>query len=304
MDKKSLNYKRNKIMKPTLLVLAAGMGSRYGGLKQLDQLGPNGETIMDYSVQYAIEAGYGRIVYVIRRSMEADFCEHILPKYAHRIPVEYVFQELDILPEGFTVNSERAKPYGTAHAILVAKEAVREPFTVINADDFYGRDAFRVMADFLRQPQPADAPQFAMVGYRLENTLSENGTVSRGVCTADEHGHLVSITEMTKIGKVDGSICNTFADGSTKQLDGRTPVSMNFWGFTPLFFDKLDEMFKEFLTAHNDDIKAEFGIPTVINYFLTSGAATINILDSDAQWFGVTYQADRPYVVERLAQLK
>ena len=291
-------------MKPTLLVLAAGMGSRYGGLKQLDQLGPNGETIMDYSVQYAIEAGYGKIVYVIRRSMETDFCEHILPKYAQRIPVEYVFQELDVLPEGFSVNPERVKPYGTAHAILVAKEAVKEPFTVINADDFYGKDAFRVMADFLRQPQQPDAPQFAMVGYRLENTLSENGTVSRGVCTADQHGHLVSITEMTKIGKADGIIRNTFADGSTKELDGRTPVSMNFWGFTPLFFDKLDEMFRDFLAAHNNDPKSEFQIPTVINYFLTSGAATINILDSDAQWFGVTYQADRPYVVERLAQLQ
>jgi hypothetical protein len=236
--------------------------------------------------------------------MEVDFCEHILPKYAQRIPVEYVFQELDVLPEGFTVNPERVKPYGTAHAILVAKEAVKEPFTVINADDFYGKDAFRVMANFLRCPQDPAAPQFAMVGYRLENTLSENGTVSRGVCTADENGHLVSITEMTKIGRQDGVIRNAEADGTFTQLDGNTPVSMNFWGFTPLFFDKLDEMFRDFLTAHNDDPKSEFGIPAVINYFLTSGAATINILDSDAQWFGVTYQADRPHVVERLAQLK
>ena len=291
-------------MNPTLLVLAAGMGSRYGGLKQLDQLGPNGETIMDYSVRYAIEAGYGKIVYVIRRSMEADFCEHILPKYADRIPVEYVFQELDVLPDGFSVNPERVKPYGTAHAILVAKNAVKEPFTVINADDFYGSDAFRVMADFLRQPQAPAAPQFAMMGYRLENTLSENGTVSRGVCTADENGHLVSITEMTKIGRHDGLISNAEADGSFTPLDGKTPVSMNFWGFTPLFFDKIDEMFREFLAAHNDDPKSEFQIPTVINYFLHSGAAAISILDSDAQWFGVTYQADRPYVVERLAQLK
>lgn len=290
-------------MTPTLLVLAAGMGSRYGGLKQLDRLGPNGETIMDYSVSYSLEAGYGKVVFVIRKSMEADFREHILSKYIDRIPVEYVFQELDVLPAGFTVNPERVKPYGTAHAILVAKNAVKEPFTVINADDFYGRDAFRVMADFLRQPQDASAPQFAMVGYRLENTLSENGTVSRGVCTADEDGHLVSITEMTKIQREDGVIRNNAPDGTVTELDGRTPVSMNFWGFTPLFFEKLDEMFCQFLAANNENPKSEFQIPTVINYFLQSGAACINILDSDAQWFGVTYQADRDYVVSRLKEL-
>lgn len=290
-------------MTPTLLVLAAGMGSRYGGLKQLDRLGPNGETIMDYSVSYALEAGYGKVVFVIRKSMEADFREHILSKYIDRIPVEYVFQELDVLPAGFTVNPERIKPYGTAHAILVAKNAVKEPFTVINADDFYGRDAFRVMADFLRQPQDASAPQFAMVGYRLENTLSENGTVSRGVCTADEDGHLVSITEMTKIQRENGVIRNNAPDGTVTELDGRTPVSMNFWGFTPLFFEKLDEMFCQFLAANNENPKSEFQIPTVINYFLQSGAACINILDSDAQWFGVTYQADRDYVVSRLKEL-
>lgn len=290
-------------MTPTLLVLAAGMGSRYGGLKQLDRLGPNGETIMDYSVSYALEASYGKVVFVIRKSMEADFREHILSKYIDRIPVEYVFQELDVLPAGFTVNPERVKPYGTAHAILVAKNAVKEPFTVINADDFYGRDAFRVMADFLRQPQDASAPQFAMVGYRLENTLSENGTVSRGVCTADEDGHLVSITEMTKIQREDGVIRNNAPDGTITELDGRTPVSMNFWGFTPLFFEKLDEMFCQFLAANNENPKSEFQIPTVINYFLQSGAACINILDSDAQWFGVTYQADRDYVVSRLKEL-
>lgn len=290
-------------MTPTLLVLAAGMGSRYGGLKQLDRLGPNGETIMDYSVSYALEAGYGKVVFVIRKSMEADFREHILSKYIDRIPVEYVFQELDVLPAGFTVNPERVKPYGTAHAILVAKNAVKEPFTVINADDFYGRDAFRVMADFLRQPQDASAPQFAMVGYRLENTLSENGTVSRGVCTADEDGHLVSITEMTKIQRENGVIRNNAPDGTVTELDGRTPVSMNFWGFTPLFFEKLDEMFCQFLAANNENPKSEFQIPTVINYFLQSGAACINILDSDAQWFGVTYQADRDYVVSRLKEL-
>ncbi|MBR0077893.1 MAG: NTP transferase domain-containing protein [Bacteroidales bacterium] len=289
---------------PTLLILAAGMGSRYGGLKQLDQLGPNGETIMDYSVKYAIEAGYGKIVFVIRRSMEADFREHILSRYIDRIPVEYVFQELDVLPEGFSVNPERVKPYGTAHAILVAKDAVKEPFTVINADDFYGKDAFMVMAEFLKKEQSAGTPHFAMVGYKLANTLSENGTVSRGVCTANERGELVKIQEMTQIGRDGDTIRNTAPDGTQTLLSADTPVSMNFWGFTPLFFEKLDEQFVEFLTAQNDNPKSEFQIPTVINYFLQSGKARIEILKSDAKWFGVTYKEDRPYVVEKLAQLK
>ena len=290
-------------MKPTLLVLAAGMGSRYGGLKQLDQLGPNGETIMDYSVAYALEAGYGKVVFVIRRNMEADFREHILSKYIARIPVEYVFQELDVLPKGFSVNPERVKPYGTAHAILVAKDAVKEPFTVINADDFYGKDAFRVMSNFLQKEQDPATPEFAMVGYKLENTLSENGSVSRGVCVADNAGCLQSITEMTHIERKNGVIANTAPDGAITELQPNTPVSMNFWGFTPLFFSKLDEMFAEFLQKNNDNPKSEFQIPTVINYFLQSGEARINILSSDAQWFGVTYQADRPYVVERLKNL-
>ena len=289
---------------PTLLILAAGMGSRYGGLKQLDPLGPNGETIMDYSVKYAVAAGYGKIVFVIRRSMEADFREHILSRYINRIPVEYVFQELDVLPEGFSVNPERVKPYGTAHAILVAKEAVKEPFTVINADDFYGKDAFMVMADFLRKEQPDGTPHFAMVGYKLANTLSENGTVSRGVCTANERGELVRIQEMTQIGRDVGVIQNTAPDGTKTTLSEDTPVSMNFWGFTPLFFEKLDEQFVTFLTEQNDNPKSEFQIPTVINYFLQSGKACIEILKSDAKWFGVTYKEDRPYVVARLAELE
>lgn len=290
-------------MKPTLLILAAGMGSRYGGLKQLDQLGPHGETIMDYSVDFAIQAGFGKVVFVIRKSMEEDFKKHILSKYIHKVAVDYVFQELDALPQGFSANPERVKPYGTAHAILVAKEAIREPFAVINADDFYGKDAFSVMSQFLQTPQDEQHPHFSMIGYRLENTLSENGTVSRGVCKANEHHELVSITEMTKIQRVGNTIKNVPENGDETILDGNTPVSMNFWGFTPLFFQKLDAMFADFLRNNNDNPKSEFQIPTVINYFLTSGAAIIDILKSDAQWFGVTYQADREYVVERLRQL-
>ena len=290
-------------MKPTLLILAAGMGSRYGGLKQLDQLGPHGETIMDYSVDFAIQAGFGKVVFVIRKSMEEDFKTHILSKYIHKVAVDYVFQELNALPEGFSVNPERVKPYGTAHAILVANEAVREPFAVINADDFYGKDAFNVMSHFLQTPQKENQPHFSMIGYRLENSLSENGTVSRGVCTANENNELVNITEMTKIQRVGQTIKNIPEIGEETVLDGSTPVSMNFWGFTPLFFQKLDAMFVDFLRNNNDNPKSEFQIPTVINYFLTSGAAKIDILKSDAQWFGVTYQADREYVVQKLKQL-
>ena len=195
-------------MSPTLLILAAGMGSRYGGLKQLDQMGPNGETIMDYSVKYALESGYGKVVFVIRRSMEADFREHVMSRYEDKIPVECVFQELDMLPEGFRVAPERKKPYGTAHAILVAKDAVKEPFTVINADDFYGREAFEVMADFLMNEPVSVPPTYAMVGYRLDKTLSEHGTVSRGVCSTDDQGFLKTIVENRKIGYTEKGIEN------------------------------------------------------------------------------------------------
>lgn len=291
-------------MKPTLLVLAAGMGSRYGGLKQLDHLGPNGETIMDYSVDYAIKAGYGKVVFIIRRSMEEDFRQFIYNKYCRLIETQYVFQELDCLPEGFTVNPDRVKPYGTAHAILVAKDVVKEPFTVINADDFYGRSSFEAMSKFLQEPQDAARPVFAMVGYQLCNTLSEHGTVSRGVCRTDENGYLLEITEMTKIARTAEGIRNETGDGVVTVLAEHTPVSMNFWGFTPLFFEKLNEMFIDFLKRENDNPKSEFVIPTVVNYFLNGNKAKIKVLDTDAQWFGVTYKEDRPLVVEKLKNLR
>ncbi|MBP5206046.1 MAG: NTP transferase domain-containing protein [Bacteroidales bacterium] len=289
-------------MKPTLLILAAGMGSRYGGLKQLDQMGPNGETIMDYSVRYALESGFGKVVIVIRRSMEADFKQYILPRYAEKIPVTYVFQELDILPEGFTVNPERQKPYGTAHAILVAREAIQEPFTVINADDFYGRQAFEVMADFLSHSAPTVPPTYAMVGYRLDRTLSRNGTVSRGVCQTNEEGYLTDIVENHKIGYTDKGIEN-IEEGLYNLFTGEEPVSMNFWGFTPDFFQALEEQFIDFMRENHDNIKAEYPIPNVIAHLMSRGEARVKVLHSDAEWFGVTYKEDRPYVVERLAQL-
>ncbi len=289
--------------KPTLLVLAAGMGSRYGGLKQLDPMGPNGETIMDYSIRYAAESGYGKVVFVIRRTMEEDFKRLILPRYVDKLEVGYVFQELDMLPEGFAVNPERKKPYGTAHAILVAKEAVHEPFTVINADDFYGKEAFGVMAAFLQEEQPSEHPVYAMVGYRLDKTLSENGTVSRGVCSTDEDGYLRTIEEVRKIART-GNVIENREEGRHRIFSGEEPVSMNFWGFTPEFFNCLEGLFAEFLKEHQQDITAEFPIPDVISYLMSQGLARFKVLHSQAEWFGVTYQEDRPGVVERLRNIK
>lgn len=286
-------------MKPTLLVLAAGMGSRYGGLKQLDQMGPNGETIMDYSVRYALESGFGKVVFVIRRVMETDFRQYVLPRYTDKIAVEYVFQELDMLPEGFSVNPDRQKPYGTAHAILVAKEAVKEPFTVINADDFYGREAFQVMADFLTNEAETVPPTYAMVGYRLDKTLSENGTVSRGVCSTDDNGYLLTIVENHKVGYTENGIEN-IEEGLYGKYRGDEPVSMNFWGFSPNFFDCLNGLFIDFLQENQQDIKSEFPIPNVISYLMNRGKARIKVLHSNAEWFGVTYKEDRPMVVEKL----
>ncbi len=290
-------------MKPTLLILAAGMGSRYGGLKQLDPMGPHGETIMDYSVRYALESGYGKVVFVIRRSMEEDFAKLILPRYADKIPVQYVFQELDMLPAGFSVNPERKKPYGTAHAILVAKDAIREPFTVINADDFYGRDAFQVMADFLTHVPDAKPSTYAMVGYRLDKTLSKHGTVSRGVCQTDDEGFLRTIVENHKVGYTDNGIEN-IEEGLMARYDGSEPVSMNFWGFTPDFFNGLNTLFEDFLRKNEQNITAEFPIPDVITHLMRTQAARIKVLHSNAEWFGVTYQEDRTYVVDKLKQLE
>jgi len=286
----------------TLLILAAGMGSRYGGLKQLDFLGPNGETIMDYSVDDAIASGFTKVVFVIRKSMQAVFEAQILSKYKHKVTCECVYQELDLLPNGFQKHAEREKPYGTAHAILVAKDAIKEPFAVINADDFYSHKAFVAMADFLRQPNSEEKPVFAMVGYQLKNTLSEHGTVARGVCWANEHNELVSITEMNRIQRKNGVIFHTDEKGRVV-LTGEEPVSMNFWGFTPYFFTFLNNLFIDFLKEHNHNPKSEFPIPAAINYFINNHLATVKIIDCDAEWFGVTYQEDKPVVMAKLAML-
>ena len=288
---------------PTLLILAAGMGSRYGGLKQLDPLGPNGETIMDYSVKYAVAAGYGKIVFVIRRSIEADFREHILSRYINRIPVEYVFQELDVLPEGFSVNPERVKPYGTAHAILVAKEAVKEPFTVINADDFYGKESFQILADALKKME-GKKDQYCMVAYRLGNTLSESGHVSRGVCNKNAQNHLTTVVEHYEVQRKGNDVVfKNQQTGEYDTIDENLPVSMNMWGFTTDYFEHSEADFKEFLQKNADNIKAEYGIPTMVNRLIQEGTSTIDVLETPCKWFGVTYKEDRPMVVAKIQQL-
>jgi len=285
----------------TLLILAAGMGSRYGGMKQLAELGPNGETIMDYSVEDAIAAGFTKVVFVIRKNMQEAFELQILSKYKHKIKCECVYQELDMLPEGFQKHPEREKPYGTAHAIFVAKEVINEPFAVINADDFYSRKAFFAMADFLRQPPHSEKPLFAMIGYQLKNTLSEYGSVARGVCQANENRELIAITEMKKIEKVNNIIKNR-DEVERITFTGDESVSMNFWGFTLYFFTFLNDLFIQFLKENNHNPDAEFPIPTAINYFITNCLATFKIIDCDAEWFGVTYQDDKLLVMEKLAE--
>ena len=290
-------------MKPTLLVLAAGMGSRYGGLKQMDGVGPQGQAILDYSVIDAIRAGFGKVVFVIRHSFAEDF-KKVFNKehFGNKIEVEYVFQELDYLPEGFSVPEGREKPWGTNHAILMAKDAIHEPFAIINADDFYGADAFKVMADHLMTLEGTKG-QYCMVGYKLENTLSENGSVSRGVCAIDSKGHLESMTERTSISRTPEGIAYKEAGGSTHPLPADATVSMNLFGFTPDYFVESEKLFVTFLKEHGQELKSEYYIPFAVNTFLASGYATMTVLHTTAQWFGVTYKEDRPMVVARLKEL-
>ncbi|KAF5075055.1 MAG: nucleotidyltransferase [Bacteroidales bacterium] len=289
-------------MKPTLVVLAAGMGSRYGSLKQVDGLGPNGETIIDYSAFDALRAGFGKVVFIIRKSIEADFVGAFAERFKGKVPYEVVFQELDMLPEGFTCPADRTKPWGTAHAVWAARNAVNEPFAVINADDFYGADSFQVMAKALSEPNLKPGTYF-MVGYRLGNTLSEEGSVSRGVCSTNAQSYLETVVERTKIQRVNGTVCYTDENGNEVAVDENLPVSMNFWGFTPDYFEHTERMFSEFLKTSIDNPKSEFYIPLVVNTQIESGSATCKVLPTSAEWFGVTYPGDKPIVVSRLAQL-
>lgn len=289
-------------MKPTLYVLAAGMGSRYGGLKQLDGVGPNGETIMDYSIFDAIRGGFGKVVFVIRKDFEADFREKVLNKYINHIPVELVFQSPDKLPEGFTCPADRVKPWGTNHAVMMGKEVINEPFAVINADDFYGRDSFAVLGKWLSEKE-GNANQYCMVGYRVGNTLSESGTVSRGVCSMDSNRMLTDVVERTKIARIDGKVQYKDEQDNMVAIDDNTPVSMNMWGFTPDYFAHSDAAFVEFLQDNIENLKAEFYIPTVVNQLIQSGTSTVEVLDTTAGWFGVTYAEDRPSVVAKIQAL-
>lgn len=292
-------------MKPTLLLLAAGMGSRYGGLKQLDGLGPNGETIMDYSIYDAIQAGFGKIVWVIRKDFENDFREKILSKYEGHVPCELCFQSLDDLPEGFTVPEGRVKPWGTNHAVLMAKDIIKEPFCVINCDDFYNRDCFKVIGKFLSELPEGAKNTYAMVGFRVGNTLSDNGTVARGICSKDEKGNLTTVVERTEIERRDGEIKYKDDDGQWVATPENTPVSMNVWGFTPDYFEYSESFFKEFLAnpENQKNLKAEFFIPLMVNKLINEGTANVKVLDTTSKWFGVTYSADRPSVVEKIQNL-
>ncbi|GHT10740.1 nucleotidyltransferase [Bacteroidia bacterium] len=289
-------------MKPTLFVLAAGMGSRYGGLKQLDGLGPNGETIMDYSIYDAVRAGFGKVVFVIRESFEQDFREKILKKYEHIIPAEIVFQELDKLPKGFVLNPERVKPWGTNHAVLMGKDVIKEPFMVINADDFYGRESFAIMGEFL-QTIENEKNIYSMVGYRIGNTLSESGSVARGVCSSDKDGFLTSVVERTAIARIDGEIQFTGENGEKVVVEDNTPVSMNMWGFTPEYFDYSESLFEKFLAENQSNLKAEYFIPWAIDHLIAGGKVKVKVLDTPSKWFGVTYADDRASVVEKIKQL-
>lgn len=292
-------------MKPTLLLLAAGMGSRYGGLKQLDGLGPNGETIMDYSIYDAIQAGFGKIVFVIRKDFEDDFREKILKKYEDHVPLELCFQSLDALPEGFACPEGRVKPWGTNHAVMMAKDAIHEPFCVINCDDFYNRDCFMVIGKFLSELPENSRNAYAMVGFRVGNTLSENGTVARGVCSKDAEGNLATVVERTEIMRLDGKVSYKDEKGAWVAIDDNTPVSMNVWGFTPDYFEYSDAYFKEFLSQPENitSLKAEFFIPLMVNKLINDGTAAVKVLDTTSKWFGVTYAADRQGTVDRIQKL-
>jgi NDP-sugar pyrophosphorylase family protein len=287
-------------MKPTLVILAAGMGSRYGGLKQLDEVGPNGEAIIDYSLFDAIRAGFGKVVFIIRHDFEEAFKARFDQKLKGKIEVEYVFQDLTDLPEGFFVPEGREKPWGTAHAIRSARNVVDTPFAAINADDFYGVEAYTTVAKFLTGD--VTTGQYAMVGYRMDKTLSENGSVSRGLCIANNEGNLVDIDELTKITSERDGIFY-YRDEKRIPLKGDEIVSMNFWGFHPSLFSHMEDGFIRFLEEKGEELKSEFFIPMFVDELIKSGKTKVKILTSDASWFGVTYQEDKPIVKERIQQL-
>jgi len=278
----------------TLLIMAAGMGSRYGGLKQLDAIGPSGETIIDYSVYDAIKAGFTKVVFIIRKDFEQEFKSKITDKYEGQIQVEFAFQDLNDLPDEFTCPEGREKPWGTGHAILSARNVINEPFIAINGDDFYGRESFKVVADYYRK----GANSFSMVAFKLDKTLSSFGGVTRGLCTVNDE-KLNTVIETADLEKTDYGV----SSNRDIELDGSEPVSMNVWGFTPILFKYLEEKFVEFLSENGTEMKSEYLIPSVVNELIQSGQETVHVLRSGATWFGVTYKEDKPYVEGEIEKL-
>jgi len=291
-------------MQPTLLVLAAGMGSRYGGLKQMDPMGPNGETVLDYSVFDAIRAGFTRVVFIIREDFAEAFQEQVGAKFASKIEVDYVFQKLDDLPDGFSIPEGREKPWGTTHAIRAARNAISGPFAVINADDFYGSDSYKQMATYFDQSSQATdgVSHYCMVGYHLLKTLSDHGDVNRGICSA-ENGFLKDVEEVTEIKREDGGIKGNWLDGERREVSEKAIASMNFWGFTADLFDHLEVHFIEFLKERGQEMKSECYIPTLIDELIRAGKVDCRVLETNSSWFGVTYPDDKPHVVENIQKL-
>lgn len=302
---------KHKDMKPTLLVLAAGMGSRYGGLKQMDGLGPNGETIIDYSIYDAVEAGFGKVVYIVREYFLEQFKQTVHDKYSgvkckdgEALQFEFVTQELGKIPEGFEVPEGREKPWGTAHAVLMAAEKINEPFAVINGDDYYGKDSFRLLGDWLREHEHSTGV-YSIVGFELQNTLSESGGVSRGICTYDADKHLIDVVEHHNIQKeADGVVRGDNSNTEERvTLDGNALCSMNMWGFTPDYFRSSEETFRKFLAENGTELKKEFYIPYAVDCMVKSGEAKCDVIATSSRWFGVTFKEDRPGVVAKFKEL-
>jgi UTP-glucose-1-phosphate uridylyltransferase len=287
------------IMKPTLLILAAGIGSRYGGMKQIDKVGPSGEAIIDYSIYDAIRAGFGRIVFVIRKNIEQDFIDFFGEKLKGKIPFEFAYQELDMIPEGLTVPEERKKPWGTAHAVWVARDVISESFVVINADDFYGRGSYQTVAGYLTD-RGTGVDNHCMIGFKIKDTMSDFGTVSRGICEVDGQDYLQAVVERTEIGKTSNRFYYKDDGGIEKPLTGDEMVSMNIWGFSPAIFPLLEEHFTEFIHANINQPKAEFYIPTVINEMVKNNRGTMKVLPANDRWFGVTYKEDKPIAIDHI----
>ena len=291
------------MIKPTLLILAAGLGSRYGSLKQIDSIGPSGERIIDYSVYDAVKAGFGKIVYVIRESFEEEFKEVILDSLPPEIETDYVCQELHYIPKGVEYPSERKKPWGTGHALMIAAPKIKEPFAVINADDFYGYESFKIAADYLSDNSENKKNEYALIGYRLRNTLSEFGSVSRGICEVDENNYMTSIVEIKEIKIENGGFIYKDENGEWQSLTGDENVSMNMFAFKPSVFDNFEKYFREFILSNYNDLKSEFYIPTAVDEMIRNNEAKVKVLESNALWFGLTYAEDKPIARDRMKEL-